>query len=71
MMLGPLTLWIGTPLKLFLWVINRLATWTGLLYLWRRLRSRRRFWTWFIIINVASLGSLGLLVCWLDRLTGR
>ena len=65
MMPWPAWLWIGTPLKAGLWIGNRLFTWTGLLYFWRRFRSQRFFWLWLILINTASLGSLCLLFFWL------
>ena len=61
----PAWLWIGTPLKAGLWFGNRVFTWTGLLYFWKRFRSRRLFWLWVTLINAASLGSLGLLFLWL------
>ena len=68
-MVWPSWLWIGTRLKLSLWLANRLATWTGLVYLWRRLRSRRLFWLWVIIVNLISLGALAFLFLWLHRLS--
>lgn len=61
----PAWLWIGTPLKFSLWLINRIATWTGVFYLWRRWRSRRHVWWWMIVVNTLSLGALGLLFFWL------
>ena len=64
-MLWPSWLWIGTPLKFFLWAANRLATGTGLLYLWKRSQVKRRFWMWMILINLVSLGGLILLFFWL------
>ena len=64
-MVWPAWLWVGTRLKLSLWLANRLATGTSLLYLGRRLRSRRFFWLWFILINVCSLSLLALLFFWL------
>ena len=64
-MAWPSWLWIGTPLKFWLWLVNRLTTWTGLFYLWKRFRARRDFWAWVIAINVVSIGLLGLLFFWL------
>lgn len=61
-MVWPHWLWIGTPLKFSLWLLNRLATWTGLLYVWRRRRSKRLFWVWLILINAVSLGALLLVL---------
>lgn len=58
---------IGTPLTFSLWLVNRLATWTGLIYLWRRVRFRRFAWVWLSLINVASLGALGLVFYWLHQ----
>ena len=67
-MVWPSWLWIGTPVKFSLWLLNRLATWTGLFYLWRRFRSQRLFWVWFAVINVASLSGLAILFFWLRKM---
>lgn len=67
-MVWPSWLWVGTPLKVSLWVANRLATWTGLVYLWRRFRSHRWFWMWVVLANFISLGGLVFLFFWLHRL---
>ena len=64
-MIWPSWLWIGTPAKFFLWVGNRLATWTGSLYFWKRFRSRRAVWVWLLLINTVSLAALALLLFWL------
>ena len=64
-MIWPSWLWIGTPLKVGLWVVNRLATWTGLVYLWKRFRARRLFWVYVLLINTVSLGVLGIVFFWL------
>ena len=61
----PAWLWIGTPVKFSLWLANRLATWTGVAYLWRRFRSQRGVWMWLALLNVVSLGGLCLLFFWL------
>ena len=66
-MVWPTWLWIGTPLKFSLWLMNRIATSTGVLYLWRRLRSRRHFWAWFVLVNTVSLGLLVLLFFWIHQ----
>ena len=70
-MVWPAWLWIGTRTKVSLWVLNRLATWTGLVYLWRRFRSRprRTFWLWMMVVNLVSLGGLALLFFCLHRLS--
>ena len=61
----PAWLWIGTPFKFILWLLNRLMTATGLAYGWRWLRARRWFWLWLVLINGCSLGLLALLFYWL------
>ena len=64
-MVWPGWLWIGTPVKFSLWLMNRIATGTGLLYLWRRVRSRWHFWAWFMLVNTVSLGLLAGLFFWM------
>ena len=66
-MVWPSWLWIGTRLKFSLWLGNRLATWTGLLYLWRRWRARRWFWVWFVLVNLLSIAGLAAVLFWLHR----
>lgn len=66
-MAWPVWLGIGTPLKFSLWLFNRLATWTGLLYLWKRWRAHRWFWWWVVVVNGASWGLLMLVFFWLHR----
>ncbi len=66
-MVGLSWLWISSPLKFSLWVVNRVATWTGVFYLWKRFRSTRHFWAWITLINVVSLCGLGLVFFWLHR----
>ena len=61
----PAWLWISTPFKFFLYFINRLLTATGLAYNWKRLRARRFFWVWLVVINGCSLGILFLFFYWL------
>ena len=65
MIVWPAWLWIGTRLKFGLWLFNRLGTWTGSFFFWKRFRSRRRIWVWLMLINFLSLGALGLLFYWL------
>ena len=36
MMPWPAWLWVSTPLKLGVYLVNRLATWLGVFYLWRQ-----------------------------------
>ena len=64
MMLPP-WLWIGTPLKFFLWLGNRLATWTGSWMLWKQQRSKRRLIVGLVILNAVSFGILGAVFFWL------
>ena len=65
MMVWPSWLWITSPLKFWLWLGNRFATWSGALYLWRRFRARRDFWVWMVLLNVVSFAALGCLFFWL------
>lgn len=64
----PAWLLISTPVKFWLWLTNRLLTWSGLWYLWRRFRRRRRFWLWAALLNALSLGTLSLLFLWVHRI---
>lgn len=64
-MIWPAWLWIGTPLKFSVWMTNRVATWTGSFYVWKRARSRRRVWMWLLLLNAVSLGALCLFLFWL------
>ncbi len=64
-MLWPSWLWIGTRAKFSLWLANRLTTWSGSFYFWRRFRSTQRVWLWLLIINVLSWGALALLFYWM------
>ncbi len=61
----PAWLWIGTKLKMLLWLGNRVVTWTGLLYFWSRFRTRRLVWLWVGLINLGSLVLLGTVFFWL------
>ncbi len=51
-------LWFSSPLKVWLWLTNRVATYTGGFYLWKRYRTRRGFWVRMILFNLASLSVL-------------
>ena len=66
-MIWPAWLWIGTPVKFATWLVNRLATWSGSFYLWKRLRSHRFFWLWFVVINTVSMGMLVAALFWLHH----
>lgn len=66
-MIWPAWLSLASPLKLSLWIANRLATNTGVLYLWKRVRSRRTFWIGLVLINAVSIGGMALLLLWLRR----
>ena len=67
----PAWLSIGTPLKFWLWLGNRLATGAGVLSFWRRHRARRIVWVWVVLINVVSLAGLGVVFFWLSQTTVR
>ena len=49
----------GSPINLALWIGNRLATWTGLLVVWRKLKGApdrtKRFLLWGMALNAVSL----------------
>ena len=53
---------LGSPIKLALWAGNRLATWTGLFVVWKRLKGApnrlRTFLLAGAVINLLSLGVL-------------
>lgn len=65
----PTWLWIGTPFKFTLWLINRALTATGVIRYWRWLRARRFFWLWLFLINAVSFGLLALIFYWLHHRT--
>ena len=60
--LGMVTLVAGSPVKLSFWVGNRVATWSGLVVLWRRLKGlpdrTKRFLLWGAAINAVSISLL-------------
>jgi len=63
-MLTALWAWLFTsPLKLAVLLSNRLATWTGLVMVWLKLKGApdrmRRFLMWWVALNAASLCLLG------------
>lgn len=53
------TLLVGSPVRLAIWIGNRVATWTGLFFLWRRLNGSPNRWRRFLVVgslvNLASL----------------
>lgn len=59
MIAGWWAFFLGSPLKLFLWLGNRLVTWTGMALLWRQFRhvpdGIRRFIVWCVAINAVSI----------------
>ena len=59
----PAWLLAGAPVKLVVWLFNRLATWTGAYYLWKRLRAQPLIWFWLFLFNALSLAG----VIWLCR----
>ena len=65
MMIWPSWLWIGTPVKFFLWFGNRLATWTGSFIFWKKFRANRKVWLGLMLINAVSLAGLGGVFYWL------
>ncbi len=63
-MIWPAWLWIGTPAKFCAWLGNRLMTWVGSFYLWKRQRRHKRFWMWLLAVNLVSMSGLVLLLYW-------
>lgn len=63
----PAWFWVGGQLKLTLWLMNRVLTTTGLVYVWKWLRRRKYFWLWFLLIQSVSFGLLVLVFYWLHR----
>ena len=66
------TLWsfvFGSPIKIAVWVGNRIATWTGLVVMWKRLKGHpqrpKHFFLWLVVINGVSLALLVGLLWWL------
>ncbi len=61
----------GSPLRVVVWLGNRLATWTSLVWVWRGLRHRadrpRRFVVWMVVLNVVSYGALFAWLWWLTH----
>jgi len=63
-MLTALWAWLlASPFKFAVLLSNRIATWTGLLMVWVRLKGTpnrmRRFLVWWVVLNAASLCLLG------------
>lgn len=52
----------GSPMNLALWVGNRLATWTGLFFVWKKLHGQPHRVHWFLLwgalVNAVSLAGL-------------
>ena len=50
---------VGSPVKLAVWIGNRLATWTGTAVAWQKLKHSpnrsRVFFKWLLLINAVSL----------------
>lgn len=69
-MVWPAWLSIASPLKFSAWLVNRITTWSGLFYFWKRFRAQRLFWVWLILINMFSLGILCLTLFWLHATRG-
>ncbi len=66
------TLLLGSPVKLALWAGNRVATWMGLFFMWRRLKGDPNRWRTFLIVGgVINLLSLGVLAAVLWALKHR
>ena len=62
---------VGSPLKLGVFIGNRVATWTGLLVVWQKLKGNpqrfRHFLGWLVIINAVSFSLLACVLWWLHR----
>jgi len=65
------SLWIyllGSPVKLAVWVGNRIAAWTTLGLIWQRIRHDPnrllRFFLWVVMINSVSIGLLFAVYRW-------
>ena len=71
MIAWPSWLLLSSPVKLVLWIANRLATWTGVFYLWRRFRAKPHFWVWLVLLNACSFGGLCLVFFWLHARAAR
>ena len=64
----PWLFFLNSPMKVGLWIGHRLATSTGLLLIWRRLKGTpnrmRKFLVWLVVVNAVSLLCLvGVLWC--------
>ena len=50
--------WLGSPVKLVVWLGSRIAAWTGSAVAWKKLkhhpRRTQRFLIWMLVINVVA-----------------
>ena len=64
--------WLGSPVRLIVWLSSRAAAWTGVAVAWKKLkhhpRRTSRFLMWMLVINavawVAWAVALWCLVRW-------
>ncbi|MBI3292802.1 MAG: hypothetical protein HYZ73_08360 [Elusimicrobia bacterium] len=58
---------IGVVGKLIFWITNRLAAWSGSIWLWRlgRRTQRRRYYIWAVLLNLSLWGLLLGVFWWL------
>ena len=68
------TLWtfvFGSPLKIAIWLGNRVATWTGLFVVWKHLKGHpqrpKRFFLWLVLMNGVSMALLVGALWWFTR----
>ena len=51
-------LWLGSPVRLIVWLGSRAAAWTGVAVAWKKLkhhpRRTSRFLLWMLIINIVA-----------------
>ena len=49
---------LTSPIKLVIWLANRLATWLGIFFVWKKLEGspnrKRHFIMWMVVINTIS-----------------
>ena len=69
-MIWPHWLWIGTPVKFWIWLSSRVTAGLGSFVLWKRHRSGRRLWARILLLNLLSWGALILVFLWLYRRFG-
>ena len=65
------TAMVASPVKLAVWLGNRVVAGTSLVVIWQRLKAApnrlRRFLPWLLIINVVSIGLFVLTLRLLHR----